>query len=131
MTLAEYSTPDALKAWQDFWPLITLAAGGAFWSWRRWRKWKSDLVKDIREDIREDLFPNLLKQITELIEDKTKPIQPESNGGLSLPDLHKKVDDLADTVADVQREQSNTNAVVLAHIANHRTDQNPERNPDG
>lgn len=109
MTLAEYSTPDAVKAWQDFWPIILATAAGLLWLWRRLKRWKADLIKEIRQ--------------------ATKPIQPTSNGGLSLPDLHKKVDDLADTVADVQREQSNTNAVVLEHIANHRDHSPPGTNP--
>lgn len=100
VTLAEYSTPDVVKAWQDFWPIILVLAAGGAWLWRRLKKWKADLIKEIRQ--------------------ATKPIQPTSNGGLSLPDLHKKVDTLAEAVADVQKEQSNTNAVVLEHIANHR-----------
>ncbi|MGE3811533.1 MAG: hypothetical protein AB7I24_08280 [Candidatus Nanopelagicales bacterium] len=128
---AGYTTPDAVKAWQDFWPILTALAVVTIWLWRRGRRWLRTFRNDFREDLRDDLLPELLEQITELIDEKTKPIQPESNGGKSLPDLHEKVDRLTDAIDNVQREQTNTNLVVLAHIANHRDPEPPERNPHG
>lgn len=128
---AGYTTPDAVKAWQDFWPILTALAVVTIWLWRRGRRWLRTFRNDFREDLRDDLLPELLEQITELIDEKTKPIQPESNGGKSLPDLHEKVDTAIKTLNELQRAQTTTAAALLEHIANHRMDEHPERNPDG
>jgi len=99
-----YTTPDAVRVWQDFWPIILVAAGAAGWSWRRsrqrWAKFKSELVGELKQ--------------------ATKPIQPDSNGGKSLPDLHLKVDELKTTLDQVEKNGNNTAAALLEHIANHR-----------
>jgi hypothetical protein len=56
-----------------FWPVIVFILGLIAWGLRReWRRLQADLV--------------------ERIEQRTKPIQPGTNGGKSLSDLHKKVD---------------------------------------
>lgn len=123
MTTAGYTTPDAVRAWQDFWPILTAFALIALWFWRRGRRWLNDFRKDIskriREDVREEFLPELLKL--------TKPIQPDSNGGKSLPDLHEKVDTAIRTLNELQRAQTTTAAALLEHIANHRDPDPTER----
>lgn len=101
-----YTTPDAVRVWQDFWPIILVVSAGTAWSWRRsrqrWSRFKAELVGELKQ--------------------ATKPIQPDSNGGKSLPDLHEKVDALTTTLDKVERNGNNTAAALLEHIANHRSD---------
>ena len=44
----------------------------------------------------------LKKVIHEEVEEFTAPIQPTANGGLSLPDVSRKVDKLEDTIENVK-----------------------------
>lgn len=44
----------------------------------------------------------LRKTIHEEVEEYTKPIQPSANGGLSLPDVARKVEKLEDTVENIK-----------------------------
>jgi hypothetical protein len=44
----------------------------------------------------------LRKTIHEEVEEYTKPIQPHANGGLSLPDVARKVEKLENTVENVK-----------------------------
>jgi hypothetical protein len=119
VTTAGYSTPDAVRAWQDFWPILTALVVAALWLWRRGRRWLRDFSKGIRDDVREVMLPELLKL--------TRPIQPDSNGGKSLPDLHEKVDTAIKTLNELQRAQTTTAAALLEHIANHRDPDPTER----
>lgn len=43
-----------------------------------------------------------LKSLEAKIIEVTKPIQPDQNGGLSMTDLHKKVDHLIDRVSKIE-----------------------------
>ncbi|MGE3795118.1 MAG: hypothetical protein AB7I38_14485 [Dehalococcoidia bacterium] len=108
-----YTTPDAVRIWQDFWPIILVLAAGAGWSWRRsrrrWAKFKTELVGELVGELKQ----------------ATKPIQPDTNGGKSLPDLHIKVDALQSTLAKVETNGNNTAAALLEHIANHRPTDTP------
>ena len=46
------------------------------------------------------------KRVTELIKETTRPIQPLTNGGLSLTDLHNKVDRIENRYGSLLEEQA-------------------------
>lgn len=46
----------------------------------------------------------IVKPLKRMIADATYQIQPKANGGYSLADLHKKVDDIAVRLTRVERE---------------------------
>ena len=46
----------------------------------------------------------ILRPLTRLIDERTKPIQPETNGGKSLSDVHRKLDDMADRICRIESE---------------------------
>jgi len=46
----------------------------------------------------------IVKPIIRLIDERTKQIQPEANGGKSLSDLHDKMDSLSTRLSRVERE---------------------------
>jgi hypothetical protein len=46
----------------------------------------------------------IVKPLKRLIEESTRQIQPEANGGKSLADLHVKVDGLGTRLSRVERE---------------------------
>lgn len=58
-----------------------------------------------------------LKQLKKIIKaeitEATKPIQPTANGGLSLPDVARKVDKLESTLDQVIRENLETRDIIL------------------
>ncbi len=48
---------------------------------------------------------NFERRVSTLIKETTRPIQPASNGGLSLPDLHHKVDRIEQRYARIIEDQ--------------------------
>lgn len=119
MSTAGYTTPDVVLIWNDYWPIAVVLTGIAAGAWRLSKR---RLAK--AED-------RIVDRVAGVVGEKTKPIQPDSNGGKSLPDLHEKVDTAIKTLNELQRAQTTTAAALLEHIANHRMDEHPERNPDG
>lgn len=55
----------------------------------------------------------LKKVINEEISEATRPIQPTANGGLSLPDVARKVDRLENTLEQVMRDNLETRDIIL------------------
>lgn len=64
-------------------------------------------IKQLRNIIREE------------VEEFTKPIQPGANGGLSLPDVARKVDKLADSVMKMKEENEDTREMLVNYILKH------------
>ncbi len=50
----------------------------------------------------------VVKPIKNYIDQMTRPIQPGNNGGLSLTDLHGKVNDLRDLLAEHIQDHKDT-----------------------
>jgi hypothetical protein len=46
----------------------------------------------------------IVKPMIRLIDERTRQIQPDANGGKSLSDLHLKLDDMAIRMSRVERE---------------------------
>lgn len=49
---------------------------------------------------------NFERRVSALIKETTKPIQPAANGGLSLADLHRKVDRIESRYSKIIEEQA-------------------------
>lgn len=78
-----------------------LAVVGALTGLSRW--WISQMRKIVREEI----------------EEFTAPIQPHANGGLSLPDVAKRVTRLEDTLGEIKADSSETKELLLKFIVNN------------
>lgn len=115
MSLAEYTTPDALAALQDWWPFaLVLFAILAWFVRREVKSFKAEVIASVTQ--------------------RTEPIQPQANGGRSLADLHVKVDQLSRKTDQVQ-QQGATNVRRIAameqsiqdHLAAHRESDDQEQ----
>lgn len=81
----QYVTPDWINAVQDSAVVLAflVALAGALMAIGRWL---------------------IVRPLVRLIDERTKQIQPEANGGKSLSDLHAKVDGLSVRLSRVERE---------------------------
>lgn len=81
------------------WLLFFLALSGVLTLLVRWvvkgAKARAAAAQKDRDESRAELV--------ELIKETTKPIQPNTNGGLSLPDLHAKFDKMDDKVNRIEK----------------------------
>lgn len=77
---------------------FTLAVVGAVTGLSRW--WMRSLRSIIREEI----------------EEFTKPIQPTANGGLSLPDVSRKVDTLEQAIVGLKVSSDETREMLVKFI---------------
>lgn len=72
-----------------------------------------------------------LKKIHEMIRDEvrefTKPIQPNANGGLSLPDISRKVDTLDVTLSEMKKTSDETRDMLTKLILNNVLDGKDEK----
>jgi hypothetical protein len=75
--------------------MLFLAVVGAFIASSRW--WFRKLRRIIREEIKEF----------------TEPIQPTANGGLSLPDVSRRVDSMEKTLLDMKESMNETKDLLL------------------
>lgn len=80
---------------------FVLAVIGALTGLSRW--WISQMRKIVREEI----------------EEFTAPIQPNANGGLSLPDVAKRVTRLEETLGEIKADSSETKELLLKFIVNN------------
>lgn len=80
---------------------FVLAVVGALTGLSRW--WISQMRKIVREEI----------------EEFTAPIQPHANGGLSLPDVAKRVGKLEETLEAIKNDSSETKELLLKYIVNN------------
>jgi hypothetical protein len=78
--------------------MFFLAVVGAVTALSRW--WLKQLRKMIREEVQEF----------------TKPIQPTANGGLSLPDVARRVDSMEKSIGDL-RDITEENKDLLVKLA--------------
>lgn len=95
-----YTTPDLVAALQDYVPLViafgTIIGGlVAFYVWSQ-------------------------RKLRALIIATTQPIQPHANGGLSMTDLHGKVDRLGSGVDTVTEQQQAMSRIVEDRFARIR-----------
>lgn len=67
------------------------------------------------------------QRIQAAIVEATRPIQPGANGGASLPDLHKKVDDFANYQKQVNDLLIARQATIADQLYAHTHDKNPHK----
>lgn len=102
--LAIYQTPDFLAAVHDWWAILLGVLAVVGWLIRREiKQWRDDLVEQVQQ--------------------RTEPIQPEANGGKSLADVHRKLDDLARQDSLTCTRITALEQVMRDHLVAHRNDE--------
>ena len=77
-------------------------------AWAGFDRWRAKRVADQRAKERSEMRAAIEKAIVE----RTQPIQPDANGGKSMPDLHAKVDILLARQTEIALRMDR-------HIENH------------
>lgn len=75
-------------------------------AWRGLTKW---WAKELRTMVREI--------VVDVVGEYTKPIQPDGNGGYSLPDVVKELRDVKASVVEVARVASDTKTTFYEYLA--------------
>lgn len=99
------SASDALDHADKVIGIVVILLGGATWINKRWNKrLESKIDTQVLEEV-QALETRMLKRLEAL----TAPLQPEANGGASLPDLNRRVLKLEGTVEAVSGEVRDAN----------------------
>lgn len=123
MNFAEYQSPETIEIVTTWGQTVLVVAGvvAAIEAFMRWvgKRWdhRIEVIAERRDDaLAERLtiaIDSAVQAMTERIDERTKPIQRDANGGNSLPDVFARIDALdsrlvvlATAVAALVEEQS-------------------------
>ena len=99
--------PGSANPWLDFTAKTGAVVVAVFAFVKRWRHRKERLQLESEQ------------RIMDALEKRTRPIQPDANGGKSLSDLHIKVDKLMDRQTVIQQTQIQMQQNMNDHLQHH------------